>query len=123
VNIGGTAPVPPIVPNPDDPNPPPIDQSRKPLRVTYVWEKDQAAIPQAVQVALQQLNADGSVVATDVEQDVTDGDGDVPDQYKTAITEAKKAGVPALVVEFSDGTSRTMKDPRTAEQMAEAVKP
>jgi len=124
VTIGGTAPVPPIVPNPDDPNPPPIpNPNRTALRATYVFEKDQSSPPRAVQSALQQLNAAGSVVASDFEDDTVDGTGEVPDQYVVAAAEAKKAGIPVLVVEFSDGTVRVVKDPKTAEQVTEAVKP
>lgn len=125
VEIGGTAPSPPPL-DPDDPNPPPPppDPSRKPIRVTLVYEKDLTSTPRPVASALQKLNADGSgIVASEFDDDTVDGTGQVPDQYKTALAEAAKAGLPALVVEFSDGTTRTVKDPKTAEHVAEAVKP
>lgn len=53
-------------------------------RVTYVYEKDQGGVPPAVAVALMELNAAGSIVATEFEDDTVDGDGEVPEQYKIA---------------------------------------
>jgi len=124
VTIGGTAPADPTDP-PSDPNAPPQppDPSRKCLRVTYVYEKDQSSPPRPVQAALQAINASGGVVASDFEDDTVDGSGETPDQYVTALAEATKAGLPALVVEFSDGTVRVVNDPKTAEAVTEAVKP
>ena len=119
--VGGTV-TDPTKPPIDPPNPPP-DPSRKPTRVTYVWEKDQAEIPAGVQSALQAANEDSSVVASDFECGTTDGDGDTPDQYKVALYEATKAGIPALVVEFSSGPARVVKSPKTAKEVTEAMKP
>lgn len=81
-------PKPPVVVVPDKP---------KPDAVVYVYEKDDTAIPSEVMVMLDKLNRAG-ILATDIDDDVTDGDGQVPDQYKAAIDAARLAGLPAIVL-------------------------
>ena len=88
---------------------------------TYVYEKDDTAIPSEVMVGLNRLNRELKIVATLFEQDSTDGEGEVPDQYKVAAAAAKESGLPALVVQSSDKVIRTVKDPRTASQIWEAA--
>ncbi len=95
--------------------------AKKVTKVTYVWEKDNTAIPRPVAAALNQLNVLG-ILATDIEADVTDGDGQVPDQYKVAIEAAKKEGLPCLVVQAGDELVRVVKDPKTLEAVMEAAK-
>ena len=101
--------------------PPPL--TNKVTAVVYVYEKDNNAVPLQVAKALQDINAAGGVVASDFEEDTVDGDGQVPDQYKTALAEATKRGLPALVVEFSSGLPRAWKNPMTAAEVTEAMKP
>lgn len=104
----------------DPTNPPPIPV--KAAAVTYVYEKDNNAVPAGVARALQAINEAGSAVATDVDDDVTDGDEQVPDQYKVAFAKAKEAGVPCLVVQKLDGTVKVVKDPKTEAQVMEALR-
>jgi len=114
---GGQPPVvPPGTPPPVDPPP-----SISPTACVYVYEKDQTAIPRAVQAALQRLNANG-LTATDMEVDTTDGDGDVPEQYRAAVAEARKAGLPCLVVLAGTRVVRVVKSPTTEQHVTEAVK-
>jgi hypothetical protein len=68
----------------------------QPDQVVYVYEKDDHAPPNEVMVMLDRLNRAG-IQATDVDDDVVDGDGEVPDQYKAAIDAARLAGLPAFV--------------------------
>jgi hypothetical protein len=111
-----------IVPPPIDPDKP-VDPSLKVTRATYIYEKDNNTIPRAVVKALQQLNADGSgIVATEFEQNTTDGNGEVPDQYKIALEAAKKAGLPCLIVQAGDTVKKTVKDPKTTAEVLEACK-
>jgi hypothetical protein len=122
VDVGGTAPVPF---DPDDPNQPPKPDPNQPskiLRLTYVYEKDQSSPPRPVASVLQQLNADGLVDAAEFEKDTVDGDGQVPDQFKVALEAAKKAGLPALVVEYEAGPPKVVKDPKTEADVRGALK-
>jgi hypothetical protein len=81
-----------------DPKPPVVVvEPVKPDRVVYVYEKDDTAVPSEVMVALDKLNRAG-IEATDIDEDIVDGNGEVPDQYKVAIDAARLAGLPAFVL-------------------------
>lgn len=111
---------PPI--DPDKPPPdPPVDPNQKTTQVTFVFEKDSSNTPRQVALALQRLNAAG-VLATEFEEDATDGNGEVPDQYKIALEAARKAGLPALVVQSGNVVKRVIQNPTTTEQVMEAAK-
>ena len=69
-----------------------------PTAAVYVYEKDETAVPTGVVVGLNILNRDRGIVATLLEADTTDGDGEIPDQYRPALAAAKDRGLPALVV-------------------------
>jgi hypothetical protein len=69
----------------------------KPDAVVYVYEKDDTAPSIEIMVLLDKLNRAG-IQATDVDDDVVDGDGQTPDQYKAAIDAARLAGLPAIVL-------------------------
>jgi hypothetical protein len=97
--------------------------SAKVTAVVYVYEKDQSAIPPPVQAALNTINRDGrGIVATLHEVDATDGDDQIPDQYKVPVAAAKEVGLPALVVTAADKVLRTVKDPKTEADVLEAAK-
>jgi len=119
IEVGGKAPEVPENP-PQPPNDPPL--TRKVRRITYVYEKDQNQVPKPIAAALQAINADGSVVATEFEEDSTDGTGDTPDQYKKALELARKAGLPSLVVEYSSGDPKVVNDPKTEKEVMEAIR-
>jgi hypothetical protein len=89
-------------------------------RVTYV-RAPKAPVPSGVSAAIAELNAQG-VLATECPEDVTDGDGDVPEQYKVALPAARTSGIPSLVVQAGDKVLRTLKAPATKEQVLEAAK-
>lgn len=103
--------------------PGPLLPGPKPTAVTYVYEKDQHVVPPPVLAALNKLNRDKGIIATVFEQDVKDGTGDVPEQYKLALDAAKKAGLPALVVLNDKGVLRVVKDPKTEDDVLKAVLP
>lgn len=88
---------------------------------TYVYEKDSTAIPSAVMVGLNRLNRERKIIATLFEEDSTDGEQQVPDQYKIAAAAANESGLPVLVVQAGDAVVRIVKDPQTAEQVWEAA--
>jgi len=94
---------------------------KKPTKATYVYEQRAGSVPSAVLSALNTLNRSG-VVATPVDQHVLGGGDAIPAQYVVAMEEAKKAGIPCLVVEYSTGPPKVVKAPTTAEQVLEAVK-
>ncbi len=104
--------------------PPPIVPS-KVDRVTYVWEKDKTAVPRPVAAALNKINADsgGKIIATELEVDTVNGQGqNPPAQYKIAHAAAVATGLPCLVVQAGDVVVRVVKDPKTLEAVLEAAK-
>lgn len=120
--VSGHGPQPPPV-KPDEPAPKPIEP--KPTTVTaatYVYEKDDTAPPAAVRSALNKLNREHKIEATEFEQNTFDGDEQIPDQYKAALTAAKESGLPALVVLADSTVLRVVKSPTTEQQVLEAVK-
>lgn len=88
---------------------------------TYVYEKDQTAIPPQVAAGLNQLNRERKIIATTFEEDTVDRNGEVPDQYKAALPAAQDAGLPALVVLAGDTVIRVVNNPQTVEQVVGAV--
>lgn len=91
---------------------------RKPTAVVYVYEKDDTAVPVGVTVGLDRLNRERGVVATLLEDDSTDGDGDVPEQYVAALEAARREGLPAIVVLSGSTVLSTTKAPTDADQIA-----
>jgi hypothetical protein len=91
----------------------------KPTAVTYVHD-EKAPIPSPVLAALAELNTKG-IVATAFPDDTTDGDNQVPDQYKVTLPAAKASGIPSLVVQAGDKVLRTIKAPTTKAQVLEAA--
>ena len=99
---------------------PSIIAPAKVTAVTYVHD-EKAVLPSGVMAALNELNATG-IMATSYPDDATDGDGDVPDQYKIALPAARTSGVPSLVVQAGDKVLRTLKAPTTKAEVLEAAK-
>jgi hypothetical protein len=98
VIVGTPTPVPaPSPPNkPDEPQPTPKPVEPAPATITavvYVYEKDTGAVPSGVRVALDKLNRSG-ILATEFEDDTTDGDDDVPLQYQIALNAARAKSLP-----------------------------
>lgn len=93
----------------------------KPAAATYVYEKDDTAVPAAVHAAIHTLNQQG-IVATLFEDDIVDGAGETPEQYKVPLAAAREAGLPALVVTGGGKVIRVVKDPRTEQDVMEAVR-
>jgi hypothetical protein len=91
---------------------------RKPTAVVYVYEKDDTAVPVGVTVGLDRLNRERGVVATLLEDDSTNGDGDVPGQYVPALEAARREGLPAIVVLSGSTVLSTTKAPTDADQIA-----
>ncbi len=87
----------------------------------YVYEKDATAVPPGVTVGLNRLNRERQILATLVEADATDGDGDVPDQYRAAVEAAKARGLPALVVLSGSTVLAIVKAPTDADAVVRAV--
>lgn len=94
----------------------------KPTAVTYIFEKDSTFIPPPVASGLSRLNREKGIVATEIDDDVLDESGSVPEQYRVSIPAARSAGLPALVVMSGDKVRRVVKDPKTEEAVMEAAK-
>jgi len=89
--------------------------------VVYVFEKDDTAVPGAVSFALDKINRDG-IEATIFEDDIVDGTGETPEQYKIALAAAREAGMPVLVVLAGDKVVRVVKAPTTEQAVMEAIR-
>ena len=105
-------------PKPDTPSP-----TTPATAATYIHEKDDSPVPSAVRVALDRLNRERNIRATEFEDDATDGDGDVPEQYKVPLAAARQAGLPAFVVTAGSDVLKVVRDPRTEAQVFEAIAP
>lgn len=99
----------------------PIPGATKPTAVTYVYEKDETTVPNAVLAALDKLNRQG-INAANIDKDIVDGAGEVPDQFKAAIAAAKEAGLPVLVATAGDRVVRIVKDPKTEEAVLQVAR-
>lgn len=88
---------------------------------TYVYEKSGGPIPAAVMAGLNQLNRERHIRATTFDADTRDGTGEVPDQYKAALTAAQSAGLPCLVVTAGETVSKVVPRPTTLEAIVGAV--
>lgn len=93
-------------PPPNDPTDPDVKPDPKPVEpapstitaVVYVYEKDDGTPPPGVLSGLNRLNREQKILATAIDDDVTNGDGDTPEQYKIPVESARSKGLPALVV-------------------------
>jgi hypothetical protein len=98
-----------------------VDMSGSATAAVYVYEKDAGGVPPFVTVAVNRLNRDRKVVATLLEDDTTDGNGDVPEQYRAALDAARKAGLPAIVALAGRTVIRVTPRPSSETAMMEAV--
>lgn len=124
LTIGQSKPsVPVVVPDkpvtPDKPvEPTPV--TTKPTAAFYVYEKDDTAVPNYVKTGLSKINASG-VEGSLLEDDTKDGNNQVPARFQVPLNEAKKAGLPVLVVMSGGQFLRAVK-PKSEAEMLEAVK-
>jgi hypothetical protein len=98
-----------------------------PSKVTaavYVFEQRDGGIQSELRGALDKLNR-ASITATEFDVSGTDGKGELPDQYKTAVPAAKEHGLPSFVVLAGDKVLNVVKAPKTEAEMltAAGVKP
>lgn len=103
------------------PQPGPGPAPTQATSVTYVYEKDDTAVPPPVQAAINRLNRERKIVATLYEDDTPDGTGETPEQYKAPLAAAKAEGLPSLVVMAGDQVLRVVKSPVTEAEVMEAV--
>lgn len=79
----------------------------------YVYEKDASSVPNEVAAAIDKLNRERKITASQYEHDTKNGIGGVPEQYKAAVVAAEAAGLPALVASAGSKVLKVTKDPRT----------
>lgn len=115
---------PPVVVTPTDPPIKPVEPpTDKATAATYVYEKDDTAVPPPVLAGLNRLNREKKLLATLFEDDTTDGTGEIPEQYKVSLAAARQAGLPALVMTAGDKVLRVVKAPKTEQAVMEALQP
>lgn len=117
--VGGNTPPGPTPPQPTPT--PPVVPSDKVTTVTYVYEKDDTAVPSSIHAVLNRLNRERDITATVFEQNTFDGDDQIPEQYKAALSAAQHEGLPAIVVLAGSKVLRVLKDPKTDTEVWEAV--
>lgn len=89
---------------------------------TYVYEKDNGEPSPGVMKGLDRLNREKKILATVFEDDSTNGLGQVPAQYRTAVEAARTVNGPALVVTGAEGkVLKVVNAPTTEAQVWEAV--
>lgn len=93
----------------------------KATAATYFHEKDDTPVPSPVRSALNRLNRERNIIATEHEVDATDADSQIPDQYKVSLPAARSAGLPSFVVMGGETVLKVVKDPKAEEQLMEAV--
>lgn len=92
----------------------------KPTAATYVFEKNDTGVPAGVRSALNTLNRRG-IIATEFEDDTTNKNSQIPSQYKVPLEKAREVGLPALIVTGDGKVLNFVKDPRTEQQVLEAI--
>ena len=93
----------------------------KATTVTYVYEKDDAAVPVWITTGLDRLNRERQVVATAFEVDSTTGAGEVPESIRPGVEAARRGTLPALVVMAGATVLRVVPAPGTEAAVMEAV--
>jgi hypothetical protein len=109
-------------PLPEIPWPVPALTAPAVTAAVYVYEKDMTAVPTGVVIGLNVLNRDRGIVATLLEADTTDGDGEIPDQYRPALAAAKDRGLPSLVVLSGSTVVSIVQAPADSDAVTGAVK-
>lgn len=89
--------------------------------VTYVYEKDDTVVPSEVMSGINRLNREKKVTASIVDDDVKDGNGETPEQYKAPIEASKKDGLPILVATNGATVVRVVKNPKTEAEVVGIV--
>lgn len=89
-------------------------------RATYVYEKDDGGVPPGVAYVLREANKAGKIVGSVIEDDIVDSTGNTPPQFAVAVSAAKEAGLPALVLESSEGVVKVLQSP-DEQQVTEAL--
>lgn len=117
--------VPPVV-DPANPPvgpdaPPVVAPTTKPTAAYYIFEKDDGAVPPAVQTGLDRLLREKKIDARSIEQHVTDGTDRTPEAFKAPIAAAKQAGLPALVVLAGSEILSVTKSPTTEDAILKEV--
>ena len=112
-------PVPPVTPPITPPVTPPV--TVKATAVTYVYEKDQHALPSPVLAALNKINREKGVIATVFEIDTKSGTREIPAQYRATVAAAQQVGLPVLIVQAGDKVLKSVKDPKTEASVLENV--
>lgn len=126
VNVGGVLPpvtIPPTTPNvPATPTTPTVPAPTTPATsAIWVYEKSQHTLPPPVLYALNRLNRERNIDATLYEQPEGEFVEKASPKYKAILAAAQQVGLPALVVISGSVVIKVVKDPKTEQQVLEAV--
>lgn len=110
---GPVEPPPPVV-APVDPTPAPV---LKPDLALYVHEKDKSPVPSGVMAALDEINRKHGVKANVFEDNTTNGNGDIPAQFKAAVEAARNAGLPCFVMMNGNTVLKVVAAPKTKDEV------
>lgn len=87
--------------------------STKITEINYVYERDQHVVPQEISLWLREVNDKTEIRAFEMDDDTVDPSGN----QRLSVVEAKKAGIPCLIVMSDTKVVKTVSDPKTREQL------
>jgi hypothetical protein len=94
----------------------PVFSPPGPMLVVVVYESSEMPLPTQTYDARPKIEEAGHEFRV-VDDDVEDGDGQMPDELKLAIPAAREHGLPALVVQSGDEILKVLDLPETAEEI------
>lgn len=103
---GPPQPPPDVKPPPTMPDPTTPDTEVR--KVTYVYRPENQIVPRQIQAALRKLEEAG-IEAAAIDQEIRDGNGQVPAQHRGALSAA--SSVPCLVIETADRVIKVIESP------------
>lgn len=116
----GPAPAPRPGPGPAPVVEPDVEPTPQVTSVVYLHKKS-TRIPPAVKGAINEINRGGEIRASLHLYSTTDGDGEVPDQFKPAVEAVSEHELPTLVILAGDEVVDRIADPRTKDDVLEAL--
>ncbi len=92
---------------------PPVISPSQITSIDYVYERDATRIPQDIRSWLREVNEKTDIVASEIDDDTVDPSGNL----RTSIKEAKKAGIPALVVMAGEKALKIVLNPQNRDDL------
>lgn len=92
---------------------PPVISPTQITSVDYVYERDETAVPREISAWLREVNEKTDIVASEIDDDSVDPSGNL----RKSILEAKKAGIPCLVVMSGEKVVKIVLKPQNRDDL------